>query len=132
MVQSPWGPDPHVDDAIRGVIASIAREEMSKGLRTEPAHNLPNGETPHHKLAVSIDQSNVIWEGIAHPINPDTALVIDVLVRANGEWVPGTKITRETHVARPDRAIKKLPKALDELVQSRRGVGFRILIEHLQ
>ncbi len=106
---------------------SVMREqELARALMQVPP------SPPPPRLVVSVDPPHVTWDGEPHPLSADAALVLDVLVKADGDWVTGPKLTKEVHVKRPDRIVKALPKALDGLVEANNPAGFRIVRSHME
>jgi hypothetical protein len=73
------------------------------------------------RISVSLQPPQINFQGMTYQVEPDGALLIDSLVKAEGEWISGSNLSM-----RADRVKKKLPEPIANLIESERGKGHRI------
>lgn len=73
------------------------------------------------RLTVMLNPPQAVLDGQAFALDPDGALLVDALIKADGDWVASAKLDM-----RADRVRKKLPKQVGALVEAEPGKGFRI------
>jgi hypothetical protein len=90
----------------------------------EALRDLASSEPPQARLRVNNDpkQPQVIIDGLAHSVKPEVANFLEALLAADGAYVKATKFG-----VRAARDLEKLPEALGNLIDSKPGVGFRLI-----
>jgi hypothetical protein len=94
------------------------------------------GDRPKATLArfieVDLERGTVSLRGHSVAVTPHQARIFKRLLDAKGGWVSGNDLKQYRDSSeRPDRIIKKLPKEVRSLIDSRRGTGYclRTLVE---
>ncbi len=85
--------------------------------------NVISDKAPESRLIVSLDPPQVTIDGTAYAVAPDGADFVKTLVDADGDWISSTDAG---WLFRPDRVLKALPPAVQQLVEPRTGSGYRI------
>ena len=81
----------------------------------------PQAPAATPRLTVVLQPPQAVLDGTAFALKPDGAVLIDALLKANGDWIAGRKLDM-----RADRVRNNLPQELRDLVESSPGKGFRI------
>lgn len=78
---------------------------------------------------VDCEKFTVTLEGQLYALTKRRAEILQMLINAKGGWVSSEELKEYRHSnERPDKMIKKLPPQILKLIESQRGVGFRLKI----
>lgn len=103
------------------------RAEVGVESRTEskdPHKGAPTINEPKPRLTLVADNYVAILDGKAHALTPDAFRIVGKVVEGRGQYVSGKLLGSK----RPGRIIERMPGAMREVVEFKRGTGggFRI------
>ncbi|TAH37722.1 MAG: helix-turn-helix domain-containing protein [Planctomycetota bacterium] len=108
----------------------LTAEEVSSVRHPAPdeSQSAPRDPKPNPRsLRISDDGGVAILGSEHHPITPEQARILRHLLNAKGGFVPSDELKawKDSH-ERPDRIIDRLPRPIHDLIEARRGAGYRL------
>ncbi len=103
-------------------------------LLTHPFFGLTSmsGTQARHALFVSVEGRFAVLNRKQYPITEGQALVLQVLLENEGHFVSSMDTAKLHPILNardiPKRVIKELPEPIRNLIQSKRGAGFRLVL----
>jgi hypothetical protein len=79
-------------------------------------------------MAVNRQPPLITLEGTPYGVTDEEAVFVDVLLNKLGEWVDPAAFEEESLLkgGRRDRIKKRLPKPIRDLIEGKRGGGYRM------
>ena len=76
------------------------------------------------QVMVNSSEPIVVLDGRSFPVRPDQALMLDLLVQKEGDWI---SMSDEKHIRKPSETKINLPKELLGLIEAKSGKGYRLV-----
>ena len=130
--------DESVDDRnaeMSAVVPEAAKEKPSDVIakRDKQRRNESYGRSLAPTTAVQVDfeDSSIIVRGRCYVVDLQPLRLMKLLIERSGAWVSSTSLAEDPLFAgvRIDRLCKRLPPAVQELIESQRGKGYRLRFE---
>lgn len=81
-------------------------------------------------VSVADDGKTAVCDGTVYPITEDQARVLCRLIDAHGAWVPSGSMKQfPDSEERPDRIIRRLPRPIQDRIESKTSQGFRLRLD---
>lgn len=80
------------------------------------------------RLSISFDPPTITFDGTVYPAKINSVILVNALVKADGDWVSGKDIEPGFRV---ERAKESLPEVVCSLIESVSGKGSRLLQDAL-
>ena len=93
-------------------VSKLQNPERTADRKTDSGQGFP---------IVCLDPPQVTIDDTAYAVKKPAAVLLNALVKANGDWINGKKVVQQ-----PTRVVAGMPKQVRKLVESSPGKGYRL------